>query len=71
VRRTDHPTDGRSHLLELTPEGDEFLDAALPALDRVEARLEGALGGGLASLRPELLRLREAAERALVPLSVG
>ena len=68
VRRADHPTDGRSHLLELTPEGEAFLRAALPALDRAEARL--ALGTGAADIRAALLRLREAAERALGPLSV-
>jgi DNA-binding MarR family transcriptional regulator len=70
VRRVDHPTDGRSHLLELTPEGEAFLQAALPALDRVEDRLESQPGGELEGLRPALVRLREAAERALGPSSV-
>jgi DNA-binding MarR family transcriptional regulator len=70
VLRVDHPTDGRSHLLELTREGEAFLDTAMPALDRVEARLERELGAGLGSLLPAVLRLRKAAEGALEPLSV-
>jgi DNA-binding MarR family transcriptional regulator len=65
VRRVDHPTDGRSHLLELTAEGEAFLAAALPAVGRVEERLEAELGGDVEELRPALLRLREAAESAL------
>jgi DNA-binding MarR family transcriptional regulator len=47
VRESAHPRDGRSSLLELTPEGQAIFDRGQPAFKRALDRLDAALGGGL------------------------
>jgi DNA-binding MarR family transcriptional regulator len=65
VRRTPNPDDQRSHFLELTPEGEEFLRDAARAVRNVERALEKRLGTSIEELREPLRRLRRAARDAL------
>jgi DNA-binding MarR family transcriptional regulator len=47
IREAPNPKDGRSTLLELTPEGQRIFAAGQPAIQRVLATLDEALGGKL------------------------
>ena len=65
VRRVENKEDGRSHFLEVTPEGRRFIALAGKAIRAAEERIERALGGPLEELRPALADLRRAARAAL------
>jgi DNA-binding MarR family transcriptional regulator len=65
VRRVENIDDRRSHFLEITPEGERVIDAALPVLASVEAELEGELRTDVETLRGPLEELREASKARL------
>jgi DNA-binding MarR family transcriptional regulator len=65
VRRVENPADRRSHFLEVTGEGRQFIQEAGEAMAAVERRLADALGEPLESLRDPLARLRRVARDAL------
>jgi DNA-binding MarR family transcriptional regulator len=65
VRRLPNDADRRSHFLEVTPEGREFLQAMGPILRAAEQAIEGELGVPLEDYRDPLERLRKA-NRALL-----
>ena len=64
IERSDHATDGRSHLLSLTAAGRRLYAQIVPMSLRFEARLMCALGGPkeLERMKRELLRLQRAAK---------
>jgi DNA-binding MarR family transcriptional regulator len=64
VRRFENADDRRSHFLELTPDGAQFVADASRALHAVEGELAQELGRPLEELREPLQQLRRAA-RAL------
>ena len=64
VRRIENKEDGRSHFLEVTPEGRRFIGLAGKAIRAAEHRIEHELGGQLAELRQPLAQLRRAARAA-------
>jgi DNA-binding MarR family transcriptional regulator len=66
VVRLPNEADGRSHFLDTTPAGDEFMLATIPATRALEAALERELGGSLEEYRGPLERLLRAAQAALV-----
>lgn len=70
VVRTPSPTDGRKHVLRLTPAGEDLRRRAEPFVDRVRARLEGAFTPKQAVVFFELLDqfTRSFDETARVPL---
>ena len=65
VRRLPNEADRRSHFIEVTPEGREFLQAMGPVLDAAARAIEGELGVSLEEYRGPLERLRKA-NRALL-----
>lgn len=65
IRRVPNPSDARSHFLEVTPEGREFLEAMVPVVRAAEEAIEGELGVSLEEYRGPLERLRRA-NRALL-----
>jgi DNA-binding MarR family transcriptional regulator len=65
VRRLPHPNDGRSHLVELTDEGNRTWQAGRPGLFAVLARLEQALAGSLEDVQNAIDRLNAAAQAVL------
>lgn len=65
VRRLPNEADRRSHFLEVTPEGREFLAAMQPILRAAERAIERELGVPLEDYRDPLERLRKA-NRALL-----
>jgi DNA-binding MarR family transcriptional regulator len=65
VRRIENKEDGRSHFLQVTPEGRQFIGRAGKAIRAAEQRIERELGGPLEELRPPLASLRRAARAAL------
>jgi DNA-binding MarR family transcriptional regulator len=65
VERSPHPTDGRSHLLELTEAGREAALAGQPALRRALDAVHEAAGGRVAELEQALLELQEVLRAAL------
>jgi DNA-binding MarR family transcriptional regulator len=65
VRRVPNEADRRSHFLEVTPEGRQFLRAMQPILRAAEQAIEGELGVSLEEYRGPLERLRKA-NRALL-----
>jgi DNA-binding MarR family transcriptional regulator len=65
VRRLPNPNDGRSHLVELTEEGNRTWQAGHPGLFAVLARLEQELAGSLADVQEAIDRLDAAARAAL------
>jgi DNA-binding MarR family transcriptional regulator len=65
VRRVPNDADRRSHFLEVTPEGQAFLDEMDPVLDAAERAIERELGTPLEEYREPLERLRKA-NRALL-----
>ncbi len=64
VRRIENKEDGRSHFLEVTPEGRRFIGLAATAVRAAEQRIERELGTRLEELRAPLARLRRAARAA-------
>lgn len=64
IERSDHATDGRSHLLSLTPAGRRLYAQIVPLSLRFEQHLMRALGGPkeLERMKRELLRLQRAAK---------
>ena len=58
VREAPNPKDGRSTLLELTPEGRRIFAAGQPAIKRVLDALDEALGGKLDEHEESLWRVR-------------
>ena len=65
VHRLENPDDGRSHFIEVTPEGRRFIAQASAAMRAVERRLEEELGEPLEGLRSPLTSLRRAARTLL------
>ena len=65
VRRRPNPDDGRSHLVELSEEGDRAWRAGWPALRSALARLEHELAGSLDDVQAAIDRLDAAARAAL------
>jgi DNA-binding MarR family transcriptional regulator len=59
VREVPNPRDGRSMLLELTPEGQQIFDTGLPAFQRALRRIDAALGGELDAHEESVWRLRQ------------
>src|ERR671929_2007711 len=59
VRRLPHPNDGRSHLVELTEEGDRAWRAGWPALREAVEALERELGGSLGEVQDAVERLQD------------
>ena len=65
VRRQPNPDDRRSHFLEITPEGEAFLEELEPVVAAAERAIEQELGVPIESYREPLERLRKA-NRALL-----
>ena len=65
VRRVPNEADRRSHFLEVTQEGREFLRAMQPIIREAERAIEAELGVSLEEYRGPLERLRKA-NRALL-----
>jgi DNA-binding MarR family transcriptional regulator len=65
VRRQPNPADRRSHFLEITPKGSEFLKEMEPVVEAAERAIERELGVPLEEYRAPLERLRKA-NRALL-----
>ena len=65
VVRLPNEADGRSHFLDTTEVGDEFMLATIPATQAVEAALERELDGSLEDYREPHERLLRAAQGAL------
>ncbi len=65
VHRVSNPRDRRSHFVEITPEGVEFLKVASVAARSVERDISRALGSPIEDYRPLLEKLR-AAEQSLL-----
>ena len=65
ARRTPNPRDGRSALIELTPEGRLVLERARPAFARVLDRIERHLGLPPADIHAAVSKLGEAVSAAL------
>ncbi|MGZ8793982.1 MAG: MarR family winged helix-turn-helix transcriptional regulator [Gaiellaceae bacterium] len=65
VLRVANDDDRRSHYLEITGEGKQFLRSMGPVLRATEKAIEGELGASLEDLRGPLERLRKA-NRALL-----
>jgi DNA-binding MarR family transcriptional regulator len=65
VRRVENKEDGRSHFLEVTAAGRQFIARAGKAVRAAEQRIERRLGSGLDGLREPLSQLRRAAREAL------
>lgn len=62
VERGRNPRDGRSYLLQLTPQGRRVKDESGRALSVLLRELDDRLEGGAGALTRDLGRLREAAE---------
>ena len=60
VRETPNPRDGRSTLLELTPEGQAIFDRGKPAFHRALKTLDQALGGKVDEHEEVVWRVRTA-----------
>jgi DNA-binding MarR family transcriptional regulator len=65
VQRVPNEADRRSHFLEVTPEGREFLEAMQPIVRAAERAIEEELGTPIEEYRAPLERLRKA-NRALL-----
>jgi len=69
VKRTRHPADGRSYLLELTAEGRRRHRQAGGGLLRALDEIAGALEQPAAQVRASLLELEAALRRSITPRS--
>ena len=65
ARKKANPEDGRSYLLELTPEGRRLIDAGRPALRRALARIEPHLPRAAEDYVPTVVEVRRAVTEAL------
>jgi DNA-binding MarR family transcriptional regulator len=65
VQRRPNPEDKRSHFVEVTPEGREFLRKMRPILKATERVIEAELGASLDEYQVSLERLRLAERRLL------
>jgi len=65
VHRVSNPRDGRSHFVEITPDGVGFLKLASAAARAVEGDISRALGSPLEEYRPLLEKLRLAQQSLL------
>jgi DNA-binding MarR family transcriptional regulator len=65
VQRSPNPDDGRSHLLELTAEGDRAWRERWPALGEALGELEARLGGSLDAVVAAIEELQAAARAVL------
>ena len=65
VRKAGNPEDGRSYLLELTPQGRTLVDAGKPALERAFAKLEPQLKRPVAEYIETTVELRLALRETL------
>ena len=65
VRKAANPEDGRSYLLELTPQGRKLSDSGRPALERALARVEPHLKRPAAEHIEATVELRLALRQAL------
>jgi DNA-binding MarR family transcriptional regulator len=63
VREVPHPRDGRSMLLELTPDGQRIFDRGKPAFQRALRRIDEALGGKLDAHEETVWQLRQTLEQ--------
>jgi DNA-binding MarR family transcriptional regulator len=63
VRELPNPRDGRSTLLELTPEGQAIFDQGLPAIHRALAAIDDALDGRLDDHEETVWRVRTALQQ--------
>ena len=63
VREYPNPKDGRSTLLELTPEGQAIFDRGIPAFQRALHRIDGALEGQLREHEEAVRRVRLAVQQ--------
>ncbi len=62
VREFPNPRDGRSTLLELTPEGQAIFDRGIPAFQRALHRIDAALQGELREHEDAVRRVRRAVQ---------
>lgn len=65
LQRVPNPDDRRSHFVEVTPEGKEFLREMEPIVRATERVIEAELGLPLEDYRVRLERLRSAEQRLL------
>ena len=65
VRKAGNPEDGRSYLLELTPQGRKLIEAGRPALARAFAKLEPQLKRSAAEYIETTVELRLALRATL------
>lgn len=65
AERVPNPDDGRSFLMQLTPEGRRLLDRARPAFRDYAEAVEARLGQRLEGLKDGLLALRDAIDEEL------
>jgi DNA-binding MarR family transcriptional regulator len=65
ARRIPNPRDGRSALIELTPQGRRVVERARPAFDRVLDRIERHLELERAEVHAVIAKLGEAVDAAL------
>jgi DNA-binding MarR family transcriptional regulator len=71
VRRLENPDDGRSYLLELTPEGRQAWQGAWPALRSALHRVEAALDVPIDDVEETLVALERGLRRALGEAAPG
>jgi DNA-binding MarR family transcriptional regulator len=64
VRETPNPRDGRSTLLELTPQGQAIFDRGIPAFRRALARIDAALDNRLHEREDAVREIRVALQAA-------
>ena len=65
LHRLPNPEDRRSHFVEVTPEGKQFLREMEPIVKATERVIEAELGTPLEDYRVQLRRLRVAEQRLL------
>ena len=65
VRRVENPDDRRSHFLEVTPAGREFVKGGFAAMRAVERVLAEEMGEPLEQVRESIVSLRRAARDLL------
>jgi DNA-binding MarR family transcriptional regulator len=66
AERVDNPSDGRSFLIRLTPEGRSLLNKARPRFRAYAEAVEARLGGSkTTALRESLIELRDAIDEEL------
>jgi DNA-binding MarR family transcriptional regulator len=71
VERIDHPNDGRSRLVVLTPAGRRRVEGGSPYVRTVVAAIERHLSGDLRTVRAASADLRKAVQLAFEELEAG